>query len=206
MSRIVGVLLAAGSGSRFGGDKLVVPLAQDVPPDVAPGTPLAVAAALHLVAALPDSVAVVRPRDAALATRLRAVGLQVVHCARADEGMGASLACGVAAARDADGWIIALADMPWIAPATIRAIADALRSGDDIAAPSFRGERGHPVGIGRRHYAALAALGGDRGARAVIERERDRLTLVDVSDAGVVRDVDFPGDLEERESSRKRSV
>ena len=104
--------------------------------------------------------------------------------------MGASLACGVTAAADADGWVMALADMPWIAAATIRAIAEAIASGADIAAPSYRGERGHPVGFSRRHCQALASLTGDAGARWIIERHLDRLTWVDVDDPGVLRDVD----------------
>jgi molybdenum cofactor cytidylyltransferase len=192
--RIVGILLAAGRATRFGGDKLLAPLVQPAA-DVPPGTPIGAASALHLVAALPQSIAVVRQGDAALAAALRATGLRIVECKNADEGMGASLACGVAASRDADGWIVALADMPWIASSTILAVAQALEHGDDLAAPYYQGRRGHPVGFARRHYAALAALGGDFGARAVVEGARDRLVPIDVTDPGVVRDVDRPGDL-----------
>ena len=192
--RIVGVLLAAGRGTRFGADKLLASLPRPSS-DASTRTSVGVAAALHLVSAIPDSVAVVRDDADALAQQLGRAGLRVVRCERADEGMGASLACGVAAARNADGWVIALADMPWIAPSTIGAIAAALANGADIVAPTYRSERGHPVGFARRHYAALAALRGDAGARAVVERERACLTLIDVADAGVVRDIDLPGDL-----------
>ena len=166
MPSIVGILLAAGEGSRFGGDKLLAPMPADSGAE-SPGVPLGAVAGSRLVDALPDAIAVVRPRDARLSACLSAVGLRVVRCANADEGMGASLACGVTAARDADGWVIALADMPWIASATIRAIAAALAGGADIAAPSYRGERGHPVGFARRHYGTLAArgeIGGDEYA------------------------------------------
>jgi molybdenum cofactor cytidylyltransferase len=165
--RIVGLLLAAGRGERFGGAKLLAMLPA-VPGQIEAGTPVGVAACRHLVAALPETVAVVRPGDEALAQALREAGANVVECARADEGMGASLACGVAAAADADAWIVALADMPWVRPATISALTDALRNGADIAAPSYRGERGNPVGIARRHYAALAEMRGDEGARAIV--------------------------------------
>jgi len=191
---IVGILLAAGSGTRFGGGKLLAPVraAQD---DVASGTPVGVAACRHLLAALPESIAVVRPGDDALAAEFVRAGARVVECVRADDGMGASLACGVAAARHAGGWVVALADMPWVRPATIVAVAQALQAGAAIAAPLHAGQRGHPVGFARAHYAALTALRGDEGARAVIAAHRAALRTLDVDDPGVLRDVDTPADL-----------
>jgi len=154
-----------------------------------------VAACRHLVSALPDVVAVVRPGDSILAAELRAAGARVVECLRADEGMGASLACGVVEARDADGWVVALADMPWIAPATIALVADALVAGAAIAATSRVGVRGHPVGFAKAHYLALAGLTGDEGAKSVLAANRDSVQLIEVTDGGVLRDVDAPGDL-----------
>ena len=192
--RIVGILLAAGRGTRFGGGKLLAPLVQPAA-DVSPGTPIGVASALHLVAALPQSLAVVRPGDAALAAALRATGLSIVECEKADEGMGASLACGVAASRDADGWVVALADMPWIASSTIVAVAQAIEHGDDLAAPFYQGRRGHPVGFARRLHAALAALRGDAGARAILITNEGSIARVDVDDPGIVRDVDPRADM-----------
>ena len=96
-------------------------------------------------------------------------GARVVVCADAAEGMGASLACGVrecGRCPDAQGWVVALADMPWMAPATIARVADALRRGAGIAAPTHRGTRGHPVGFGAAISRELAALSGDEGAQA----------------------------------------
>jgi molybdenum cofactor cytidylyltransferase len=196
MNAIVGVLLAAGRGTRFGGDKLRAQLsgaAERSTVGPAARSTIGIAAARHLIDALPASIAVVRHGDAALETDLAAVGLRVVRCANADDGMGASLACGVRAAPDADGWVVALGDMPWIEPATIRAVAAAIASGANIVAPAFRGTRGHPVGFARSYGGELAALAGDAGARAILERERAQLTLIDVDDAGVLRDVDTPG-------------
>ena len=106
--RIVGILLAAGRGIRFGGDKLLTPM-PDAPLDVPAGMPLGIAAAMHLVTALPDSLAVVRPGDARLAKALRDARLRTLECANAHDGMGTSLACGVSATHDADGWVVALA-------------------------------------------------------------------------------------------------
>ena len=192
--RIVGILLAAGRGARFGGGKLLAPIPA-ASHGVGSGTPVGAAAAMHLMAALNDVVAVVRPGDAMLERVLADTGARVVECARADEGMGASLACGVAAAADADGWIVALADMPWIAPGTIAAVADAVRAGAEIAAPRWRGERGHPVGFARAYGPLLVGLTGDEGARAIVAARQWMLALVDVEDAGAVRDVDRPADL-----------
>jgi molybdenum cofactor cytidylyltransferase len=192
--RVVGILLAAGRGSRFGGDKLIAPL-RTAALGVPAGTPLGVAAARNLVVALPDSVAVVRPGDDALSRLLAATGVRLVECASADDGMGTSLACGVAAAADADAWVVALADMPWIDPATIVKVADALRAGANITAPALRGRRGHPVGFSRLHHAALAALTGDLGARGVVEANTANIVQIDSDDAGILADVDRPQDL-----------
>jgi len=192
--RLTGILLAGGRGARFGGAKLLAPLPV-ASHGVGAGTAIGLASCLHLVAALPDVVAVVRPGDSILAAQLRAAGARVVECPRADEGMGASLACGIAAARDADGWVVALADMPWIAPATIALVADALAAGAGIAATSRIGVRGHPVGFAKAHYAALAALTGDQGAKAVLAAHRAAVQIIEVVDDGVLRDVDAPGDL-----------
>jgi molybdenum cofactor cytidylyltransferase len=154
--------------------------------------------------ALSETLAVLRSEDTALAAQLRAVGMRIVECANADDGMGASLACGVAAAPGADGWIIVLADMPWIAPATIAAVAAAIAAGAGIAAPAYRGERGHPVGFARRHLAALCALSGDSGARVLVDAYHDQLVLIDTDDPQVVRDVDVPEDLQRGRPENRR--
>ncbi|HEY2815794.1 MAG TPA: nucleotidyltransferase family protein [Casimicrobiaceae bacterium] len=189
--RVVGILLAAGRSERFGGDKLIAPLPRSID-DIAAGTPLGVAACRHLVAALAETLAVVRPGDRVLAGMLRDEGARIVECANADEGMGASLACAVRSAADAGGWVVALADMPSIKPATILNVARALREGSDIVAPIHNVTRGHPVGFARRHCAALSALVRDEGARSIIVANRATLVLQPTDDAGVVHDVDTP--------------
>lgn len=104
MSRVVGILLATGASRRFGSHKLLAPLAD--------GTPLAIATARCLVAALPESLAVVRPGDAKLTALLKREGLGIVECAQAEQGMRHSLAAEIAAVRSADAWLIMLGDMP----------------------------------------------------------------------------------------------
>ena len=110
--------------------------------------------------------------------------------------MGASLACGVAATKDAAGWVVALADMPWILPSTIARVAAAIADGAPVAAPFYRGKRGHPVGFSATCYAMLAALHGDEGAKAVVAAHGDELARIDVDDAGTLSDIDRPADLQ----------
>lgn len=190
--KVVGILLAAGFSTRFGTNKLLAPL----PGGAAEGgAPVAVASARHLAEALPESVAVVRPRAQKVAQLLREAGCRTVVCKNAAQGMGTSLAAGVRAAGDADGWVVALADMPFVRAETIRRIAMALEEGAAIAAPAFGGERGHPVGFARRFRDDLLALTGDEGARQILKAYPECVTLYESDDRGVLRDIDVPGDL-----------
>lgn len=185
--RIVGILLAAGEGSRFGGGKLLAKLGD--------GTPVGVRSARHLRAALDAVVAVVKPGDDALADMLRAEGVRVEVCPDAGLGMGQSLAHAVRASADADGWIVALADMPLIDVATITRIAEAVRAGALIAAPTYRGQRGHPVGFAGSLGSRLASLTGDAGARDIVRQEIARLQSIEVDDPGILADIDTPEQL-----------
>lgn len=184
---IVGILLAAGTGSRFGGDKLLHPL-----PD---GVAIAARAARNLVAAGLGVTAVVRPGDFPLADMLEQEGCMVTVCRDAARGMGASLAHAIAHETGADAWVIALADMPAITPATIKAVVAAVEEGALIAAPRFRNQRGHPVGFGAALRNELLALDGDEGAKAVLERHRDAVKLIECDDPGVIYDIDRKADL-----------
>lgn len=187
MRDIEGILLAAGRGVRFGGHKLLTPLNDT--------TPLGIATARKLLAVLPQSLVVVRPGDEILSARLSAEGMRVIACDRADEGMGASLSAGIAASRDAQGWVIALADMPFIEPGTIRGIVELLQRGAPIAAPSYHGQRGHPVGFGSTLRDELLALRGDRGARDLLARHAAQLVSLPVDDPGILVDIDTPADI-----------
>lgn len=184
---IAGILLAAGNSTRFGSHKLLHPL-----PD---GTPLAVAALRNLAQSVDEIIVVVRPGDAELMQLLAREKVQVLPCANADQGMGASLACGVRAVPDAAGWIIALADMPFVSGEIVSTLATRLQAGDAIVAPTYLGQRGHPVGFSRAFYPALSALTADQGARGILEQNACRLSLIPSTDPGVLRDIDTPNDL-----------
>ena len=184
---LVGILLAAGNATRFGGEKLLHPL-----PD---GVPVGVAAAANLANALRKNIAVVRQADVALTARLRTLGFDVVVNPAADTGMGTSMAVGVGAASDAAGWLIALADMPWINTATIKEVGSRLAAGASVVAPVYEGKRGHPVGFSKKWCDQLLALSGDRGAQGLVATAGDEVELFDTQDPGVLLDVDHPRDI-----------
>ena len=189
MKEITGILLAAGSARRFGAPKLLQPLHD--------GVLVAAAAAQSLIQVLPNTVAVVKPGDHALIELFTELGLQVVENSLAAEGMGTSLAAGInaSAVTRAGGWLIMLADMPWIQPTTIAVLADRLKQGASMVAPVYAGHRGHPVGFSSRWLQPLRDLSGDKGARELIRDHSDALELFATEDAGVVKDIDYPQDL-----------
>ena len=183
--KIVGLLLAAGSATRFGSDKLRHALPH--------GVPIAVQAARTLRAELAEVIVVVRERGAAAAFEHE--GCKVAVCENAHEGMGASLACAARAAGAQEGYLVALADMPFLRRTSIAAVREALEKGAAMAAPYFRARRGHPVGIAGRFHQQLIELKGDEGARRLLADNERALVKIPVGDPGVVRDIDRPEDL-----------
>jgi len=186
----VGILLAAGRGRRFDPlgqrNKLLQPLPG--------GAPVVVASARTLLSVLPRVIAVVPPGDGGVAAALRALGCEVTVCADADSGMAASLVHAIRhSLPDADAWLVALGDMPFVAPATLRALLATLAEGAGIAAPVHAGRRGNPVAFGALHLPALLALDGEVGARGLLKSAAVRDVAVD--DAGILRDIDTPADL-----------
>ena len=190
---IRGLLLCGGRSSRFGADKLLAGLA------IGRMTlPMAAWAARHAVQGSGNALAVIAPGNAALRLALEQSGCEILESDATARGLGASLAAGVAASRDAGGWVVALGDMPFIDATTFRSVVLALNGGALIAAPVLRSNnvRGHPVGFARSLREELLALDGDEGARSVIERHKDRVASIPVDDRGIVVDIDTPGDLD----------
>lgn len=99
------------------------------------------------------------------------------------------------ASATAYGCVILPADMPCVSPETVKRVAHTIRHQGGIAAPSVEGRRGHPVGFGAEFLAELSALDEEHGARHLLERHRDRLTLIACTDAGTLLDIDTPQDL-----------
>ncbi len=116
-------------------------------------------------------------------------------------GMGDSIARGVGATQDAAGWLILPGDLPLIDPGSLRRVAQALAS-KPVVVPSWKGQQGHPVGFRAECAQALMALGGDRGAAAIVRayRDRDAVHALDLDDPGIAMDIDTQDDLAQAEA------
>jgi molybdenum cofactor cytidylyltransferase len=190
---IAGILLCGGAGRRFGVNKLL-----------AGEEPIVARAARSLKAGAGNAIAVIPLKRPRLRRVLEAEGCAILESDRTPEGMGASLAAGISAAAGADGWIVALGDMPMVDPKTIDAVRRALERGAPMAAPYDRaGRRGHPVGFSRALRAELLELGGDVGARDVLARHADMVERIVTDDPGIFVDIDTKEDLEELADRRQ---
>jgi molybdenum cofactor cytidylyltransferase len=192
---LLGILLAGGMSRRFGSDKLLHPLPS--------GTPIAIASARNLKQSGLRCISLLRPEQQALGQLLQAEGVEVHYDKAAEQGMGRSLAATVRATPKAGGWLVALADMPFVAPATISLLASAVSGGARLAAPYFRQKRGHPVGFSHHWFESLTALCGDQGAREILAGNATEITQVPCDDDGILVDIDTQGVLDSLVSSTK---
>ncbi len=181
---IVGaLLLAAGSGRRFGSTKQLARIG---------GVPIvARTAAAVRAAGLP---ALLVTGASAEAVSAAVPEIPAVHAAAHAHGLAESLKAGLAAAPDDWGAaLVVLADMPFVAPDTLCRLAAALAAGAPAVVPVAGGRRGNPAGFARMLWPRLMRLSGDRGAGAIL----DDLGVVEVpvGDPAIHRDVDTPADL-----------
>lgn len=189
---MVGILLAAGFSLRFGSTNKLLQCLPD-------GRPIALASAENLIKAIPVSIAVLRPKNKDLTELLINAGLNIVFCTEDNQEMADSLATGIRFSVNFeaanDGFVIALADMPYIQTETIVAVANKVADGASIVIPTYQNQRGHPVGFSAKFRSELENLQGDEGARSIIKRYTDEVELLPTDDAGILVDIDTPNDL-----------
>ena len=187
-TRVAGVLLAAGQGSRFGRPKALVELG---------GQTLAERGVGMLRAGGADPVLIV--------TGAAEVELGPDHRARAvynDQwrtGMGSSLRAGLRALPEPDvgAVIVALADQPLVGPEAATRLIAAYRAGASVAVAAYDGRPRNPVLLAREHWPEVIAMAtGDQGARGFLRARPDLVTLVECGDTGHPDDIDTPADLE----------
>lgn len=197
------LVLAAGSGTRFGGEKLLAsfhgrPLVAHV------ATTLAQAVANGVLA---GGVAVIAPGDVSLAWHLDTAGLQLVENPRATSGIGSSLQIGLAALNGprqlpVGAALIVLADQPLIRLEVIIRLVTEWRAQGCSVRPRYAarpGEPGHPVLLDRGDWSLADQLTGDRGLGPLLDPGNTRAVEIEVP--GHNPDVDTPADLSRLEGA-----
>jgi len=193
ITKVAGVLLAAGEGSRFGQPKALVTLGGQTLAERGTGLLRAGGAdpVLIVAGAAPvevDHVHTVYNPDwrTGMGSSLRAA-----LRALASAGPGAGLGADVGAA------VIALADQPLVGPEAVARLIAAYRAGAAVAVAAYEGKPRNPVLLGREHWPeVIETATGDQGARAFLRAHPDLVTLVECGDTGRPDDIDTPADLD----------
>jgi CTP:molybdopterin cytidylyltransferase MocA len=198
MNSVSAVLLAAGAGSRFGGGKLLAQYG---------GRPLIEAVLTSLAEAPVDETLVVVGADAG---RMREVcepyGVRVVENPRWAEGQATSVLAGLrACGSEARAAVVLLADQPLVGAGAVERLLKAFEEGAEVAVATYGGEPRNPVLFARGIWPLLEeGLSGDEGARTVLRRRPELVTLVPCDGAGDPTDVDTREDLRRLEEVRGR--
>ncbi len=184
--RTVGILLAAGSGQRFGQDKRLYRLPS--------GNTLLMDSLRKLETAVDHVAVVLRPDDERLAAELSGPRVGCCIAPRPANGMGSSLACAVRFVVDADAWLMMPTDFPLLRERTIRQLRASLEDGRAVV-PICDGMRGHPVALPRQFGNVFTALDGEAGGRTLLKQNPERVRWLNVDDPGIYRDLDSLNEL-----------
>ena len=183
------VLLAAGSSVRFGSNKLLHTL---------PNGKSLLASTLNLYSRVFANISVVVDPQGQdldrLCSIIKAQGAAYTYSPNADFGLSQSLVAGVQASSPTIGWLIALADMPYLQVETLRLIAKSLQP-NNIVIPKSSNGVGNPVGFGKNFAVQLSKIQGDRGAKSVVQSNEQSLLYMLVNDLGIHHDIDTIGDI-----------
>jgi len=185
------VVLAAGRSQRFGAGRHK--LAQPLGASSVLAQTLSRAIASHLRTVVVTTAAFVDVARSSVAARDVVVLPDAGSDGNASLGMGTSIAAGVRASPDSEGWLVLPGDMPLVQPTTLLAVARALDH-HAVAYAQHGGRRGHPVGFAAELYPELTELSGDEGARRIIARYP--AFAVDLDDPGILVDIDTEDDLD----------
>lgn len=184
---IAGLILAAGESSRMGRDKALLTYG---------GRTFLETIISTLREAGIERVAVVLGHHAAeIQQAVKFEGVEVVVNFKYRHGQTSSLQVGLRALEgvNPEAVVLCLVDQPLVSVETVKKLVEVFeKSKCAVVIPTFQGQRGHPVLIGRELFAEILALGPGEGANTVIRRRHDATKFVEVEDRGVLLDIDDP--------------
>ncbi|MBK1782312.1 nucleotidyltransferase family protein [Advenella sp. WQ 585] len=185
------IILAAGKSVRFGSDKRLVDLN---------GVPMFLHTAKVIQRVLNEDVWVVLSNHSEQHIDcLKREGINFLEMPFSSPGMGDSIAYAVSCLKQYEGWLICPADLPFIQESTIRAMI-ASTAYSRLAAPFYDGQQGHPVWFSNIFFTQLVNLGGDKGAKKILQENAGFLMKIPVNDRGCIMDFDTPEILEQERS------
>jgi CTP:molybdopterin cytidylyltransferase MocA len=200
VSGVAAILLAAGSGSRFGGGKLLAPFR---------GRPLLESVLDELVRAPVDEVVAVLGADTGRVREVcEARGARTTFNPDWERGMSTSVLVGLrACGPEVRAAVVVLGDQPLVGARAVERLVAAFEEGAGIVAATYGGEFRNPVLFAREAWPLLEReLAGDRGARALLRRYPELVVGVPCDDVADPADIDTVEDLRrlEREATAGR--
>jgi CTP:molybdopterin cytidylyltransferase MocA len=181
MKNIGIVLLAAGIGKRFGGNKLSA---------VVDGRPM-YQSAIDLVEGYPSVVMVTGNDTIGAAAESR--GINIVMNRMPEAGISRSIRLGIEALKlemfQIDGIMFMVCDQPWLKKATLEHMLNSFEGG--ILSLSCGGRRGNPVIFSKEYLEELCSLSGDVGGRQVMARHSEHVHFLEVKDGRELQDIDL---------------
>lgn len=188
-----GVILAAGRSSRMGRDKALLPY----------GETTFLGSLISVFQPCCEPVVVVLGHHAD-AMRPAAAGARVAVNEGYDRGMLSSLQTGLRALpEDLEAVAFTLVDHPGLRAETLaRLIRVFEESGAPLVSPTYKGERGHPVIVGRAVMEELLALPAEASPKPVLRGRYPEAVFVEVDDPAVVADIDRPEDLDRLKAAK----
>ena len=181
--RIGGVLLAAGKSRRFGSNKLLAD---------AGGIPLAKRAMAAMASLNLDRAAAV-VSDPVVEQMAKDAGLEAIMNPAPEMGQSSSIRAGVRAMSDMDAVLLMVADQPRLTHASLKKMMDAfVQGGGHLACLKDETHAGNPAIFSSEYFDELLSLEGDRGAKGILRKHKDRLATAACCMEGELLDADDP--------------
>lgn len=205
--KFAAILLAAGQSSRFeDGAKLT---------HLINGKPLIAWSLAPLIESKFEQIIIVTGGHAKVINSLltpfetQQENITTIHNETYNEGMSTSIASGMSLIKsNIEGVFICLADMPMIKVEIFTKLSNTYeeerdkQSNKTIFRPAYEGQPGHPVLFRKKHFSNLSSLDGDKGAKELIQQNKDELKLISVNSSDILIDIDKKEDLYKLQSKK----
>lgn len=185
---VAALVAAAGKSERMGRTKALLPLGGDTFVTHLARV-FARAGASPVVVTLPEG------ESAGLVRRALAdVDVDARPNRRPEDGLAGSIATALSASPDADALVVCPVDMPFVTPALVSKLVDALFDAPDAVAavPEVNDQLGHPVVVASELFAELMEPGLDGGLGALLRQHSARVQRVSWGDARVLANINTP--------------